>query len=99
MAPYTHCKIALRKWHYLIGGLTPGFAMGVIPAVYGLYKGHFQILFWGIFYTWTAAGDFISCWYILKEPNGTYILDHPDELGYYVVKDVEQFQDKNVCNI
>ena len=86
MAPYTHCKIPLRKVHYLAGGLLPGILMGILPAIYGLVTGQVQVLFWGIIYTWTAAGDFISCWYILKEPAGTMILDHPEELGYYVMR-------------
>ena len=84
MAPYTHCTIPLKKWHYWLGGMMPGILMGVIPAVYAISVGNIQILYWGIFYTWTAAGDFISCWHVLKEKNDSLILDHPDELGYVV---------------
>lgn len=84
MAPYTHCKVPLPKWHYFAGGMAPSVIMGLAPAVYALVTGQVQVLYWGILYTWTAAGDFISCWYVLKESNSAYILDHPCELGYYV---------------
>lgn len=85
MAPYTHCTIPLKKWHYFAGGICPALLMGIIPAIYAMVSGKAQILYWGITYTWTAAGDFISCWHVMKEDNTVRILDHPDELGYYVI--------------
>jgi hypothetical protein len=84
MAPYTNCTVPLKKWHYFAGGMGPAVLMGILPAFYALFTGKVQVLFWGILYTWTAAGDFISCWYVMKENKSAYILDHPEELGYYV---------------
>jgi len=90
MAPYTHCTVPLAKWHYFSGAITPAVLMGVLPAVYALCKGNLQLLYWGLVYTWASAGDFISCWYVLKEKNNTRILDHPETLGYYVCSPEEE---------
>jgi hypothetical protein len=84
--PYCHCRVPLRVWQYMAGGIAPLVVMGIIPAIWALFKGNTLLMFFGIFYTWTAAGDILAVWMLRKFNPRKWISDHPEELGFIIEK-------------
>ena len=87
LTPYCHCTEHLKVWQYIIGALAPVFCMGLIPAVWALFNGNALLMFFGIFYMWTAAGDITAVWIIKNFHRNQVIYDHPEELGFIVVEE------------
>lgn len=87
LTPYCHCNKPLKVWQYIAGGLAPLFVMGIIPAVYALVTGQTLIMFFGIFFTWTAAGDILAVWMLRKFKAQQWVYDHPKELGFILEED------------
>jgi hypothetical protein len=85
LAPYTHCKIPLKKWKYISGGLAPLLLMGIIPAIISFTLGSPYWFCLSLFCIWSAAGDILSCYYILEVPKNFNIQDHPDKLGFILI--------------
>ena len=86
LSPFTHCNIPINKYVYLIGGMSPLFFMGIIPAIISFINGNSYWYILSLFCIWTAAGDIISCYYILKVPDNYKIQDHPHKLGFILVE-------------
>lgn len=86
LTPYCHCKEPLKIKHYLTGAITPFIFVGLIPAIYAIVTGSTGWLFFGIFYTIGAIGDFLIINLLRKEKMTDYALDHPSEAGCYVYK-------------
>lgn len=85
LSPFTHCKIPINKYSYLIGGFAPLLFMGIIPAALSFIAGNSYWYILSLFCIWTAAGDIISCYYLLKVPKNYKIQDHPHKLGFILV--------------
>jgi hypothetical protein len=85
-APYTHCKIPVSKTTYLTGGLAPLVVMGIVPALYGFISGNAYLYTLSLFCIWTSAGDILSCYHLLKISNTFKIQDHPDKMGFILIK-------------
>jgi hypothetical protein len=85
LSPYTHCNEPLKKWKYIAGAMAPFIITGIIPAIYAFLAGNGFWLFLAAFCTWSSAGDILSCCHAFKADANAYILDHPDNLGFYVI--------------
>lgn len=91
-SPYTHCTLPMKVWQYKLGGLTPGFLMGIIPILLSFVLSSVLLNFVGFLFLWAASGDIISLFMIRKLDKNSYVLDHPDEMGFILV-------DKDELNI
>ena len=85
LTPYCHCTEPLRVWQYITGALAPVVFMGLIPAIWALFRGNTLLMFFGIFYIWTAAGDLIAIWIVRKLNRNQQIYDHPEEIGFIII--------------
>ncbi len=85
MAPYAHCAAPVKVWQYIVMAGLPGILMGILPAIYALITKEVWWYYFGFFFTWTAAGDIISIHALLKHPLKSYVLDHPDEMGFIIL--------------
>ena len=90
LTPYCHCKEPLKIKHYLIGAITPFIFVGLIPAIYAIITGSTGWLFFGIFFTIGAIGDFLIIDLLRKEKMTDYALDHPSEAGCYVYRKIDE---------
>ena len=86
LTPYAHCIVALKKSQYNVSALAPFFIMGLLPIVFAFLDGQIIYLVFGILLTWASTGDFISVWLSHSLPKHSYLLDHPQQLGFFVVK-------------
>jgi len=86
LTPYCHCKEPLRIKHYIIGAITPALFLGFLPSVVAILIGNFYLLFFGMFFTVAAAGDFLVINLLRKEKMDDFVQDHPSEAGCYVYR-------------
>lgn len=90
-APYCHCKEPLLVFQYRIGGALPLVVMGVIPSILALFFGSGFWLTFGTLFTAAAGGDIITLYMLRKISKNTQIFDHPEKMGFYVVKNQEEY--------
>lgn len=86
LTPYCHCKEPLRIRQYIIGALMPSIILGIIPIIYAWYSGNIHILLFAIFFTVSAAGDFMIVHLIWREDMRSLVLDHSSEAGCFIYK-------------
>ncbi|RKO68546.1 DUF3267 domain-containing protein [Sphingobacterium puteale] len=86
LTPYCHCKEPLLVRQYIVGALMPFIILGIIPAIYAWYSGNVNILLFAIFFTVSAAGDFMIVQLIWREDMRNLVLDHPSEAGCFIYK-------------
>ena len=86
LTPYCHCSEPLKVKHYITGGIMPAIILGFLPFVYSLFTGNALWLFFGIFFTMSAVGDFLIVNLVRKEDMNSLVLDHPSEVGCYVFR-------------
>ncbi len=86
VTPYCHCKEPLKVKHYIIGAIMPGIILGFIPLILSLVYGSPGWLFFGIFFTAAASGDFLMIRLLNKEPKNAWVQDHSSEPGYYIYR-------------
>ena len=89
LTPYCHCKEPLLIKHYKIGGIMPAIVLGFIPVLIGIAFENISFLFFGIFFTASAIGDFMLIYLLRNEKNDDMIQDHPSEIGCYVFRKVK----------
>jgi hypothetical protein len=85
-SPYCHCKKKLRINHYRIAAIMPLVILGIIPAIISNIIGNQLLLFWGIIFIATAAGDILMFAKTLKEKKDTWIFDSPTDIGFDVYR-------------
>ena len=86
LTPYCHCEEPLKVKHYITGGIMPAVILGFLPFVYSLFSGNILWLFFGIFFTMAAVGDFMIIILLRKEKMDNLVLDHPTEVGCYIFR-------------
>jgi hypothetical protein len=84
LSPYVHCKEFLRLPHYAIGVILPGLVLGVFPCIIAIIIGHGMMLTFGMFFTAGAAADFLCFVKLLAFKKSTFVLDHPDKIGFFI---------------
>jgi hypothetical protein len=89
LAPYAHCNEPVKVSAYRVGIILPGIVIGIIPGIYGLITGHLGWIIFGILFTWGAIADFIMWWILRKLAPDDLVIDHPKEVGCYVLKSKE----------
>lgn len=82
---YVHSKVPLDIRDYKIGIVLPWLFLGVIPAVISLIVGSGYLLAFGIIHFGAGSGDLLLLWHARKVSKGTYVLDHPSDIGFYIV--------------
>jgi hypothetical protein len=89
LTPYCHCKEPLKVKHYITGAIMPAVFLGFIPLTLSLIYGSLGWLFFGIFFTAAAGGDFLMIKLLNKEPKNAWVQDHSSEPGYYIYRKKE----------
>ena len=88
LTPYCHCKEPLKVKHYILGAIAPAIVLGLLPALAGIFYGNIGLLLFGMFFTMTAAGDFLVINLVRKENAHTLVQDHPSEAGCYIYRKI-----------
>lgn len=88
LTPYCHCKEPLLLKHYVAGALMPAVLLGFVPSLTGLFTGGILWLLFGLAFTLAAGGDFLVIWMLRKEKKGSFVQDHPDKIGCFVLEPV-----------
>ena len=84
VTPYAHCKVPIQAAAYRTGTILPGFALGVIPAVFGVAaENGFSIMF-AAFFLAAASGDFLCLWIMRTVSTDAWVTDHPTRAGCVV---------------
>ncbi len=83
LAPYCHCKEAIKAKHYAIVLLMPSILLGFLPFVMGFMTGSFFAVFIGAIMIMCGAGDYIGFSLVLKVPSDTLVIDHSSKVGFY----------------
>lgn len=82
---YAHSKVPMDIRGYKIGLVLPWIVLGVIPAMIGVVVGSGYLLAYGIIFFGASCGDLLLLWHARKLSSGTYVLDHPSDMGFYIV--------------
>lgn len=85
LTPYAHCKEPLKVGPYRLGAVMPAILLGLLPSVLGLLMGNISIFAFGLFFTWSAGGDFIMLWLTRHLHPEQLVQDHPDKIGCLVL--------------
>jgi hypothetical protein len=86
LTPYCHCVEPLKVEHYIIGGIMPVIILGFLPFAYSIFTGNALWLFFSVFFTMAAVGDFLIINLLRKENKDDLVLDHPSEAGCYIYR-------------
>lgn len=84
LTPYCHCNKPMKRNQYLLGGIMPCIALGMIPLLIGFVAGISWLTLAGVVFIGAACGDIISTIKLLGVSRDAIILDHPDCLGFIV---------------
>jgi len=87
LTPYCHCNEPLKRNHYLLGGIMPGLVLGLFPVIVALIFGIGWLLLLGIFFIGAAGGDLMVLFKLIKVDKKHLIQDHPNEIGFLVLRD------------
>lgn len=87
--PYCHCKEPLQKCHFMLGAALPCLVLGLVPTIISYLNASPAWWFFGFFFTVSAGGDIIAIAMLRKIPANSWVQDHPDELGFYVLEEEE----------
>jgi hypothetical protein len=81
LAPYAHCKEPLTPCKYRISLIMPALLLGALPTLISWRTGNILLLFYGMLFLWTAAGDFIILFLSRKIKTGM-LQDHSEKIGF-----------------
>ncbi|MBC7776613.1 MAG: DUF3267 domain-containing protein [Phycisphaerae bacterium] len=82
--PYAHCTVPITKRSYVFGTLMPAITLGFAPFLWAIFTGNGWWLFFAVFFTFAAGGDFLIVWLLRKVPGHLLVADHPVKAGCYV---------------
>ena len=84
LTPYCTCTVPLKKGQYIIGGLMPLFAVGIVPAAIAIAAGSYFWLLMGLAMILGAGGDVMIVLKLLRyktDAEEVLIYDHPTKGG------------------
>lgn len=87
LTPYCHCKEPLKVKQYVIGAIMPSIILGLLPAILAISLGNVILLAFGTLFTVVAFGDFMIIYLLKSENKDSYVLDHPSEAGYDILRE------------
>ena len=85
ISPYAHCKEPLEVQAYRLGTFMPGLLLGLIPFAMALFTGIGDWMWFGLFHTSAACGDWLILWVIRAVKPGALVEDHPTNAGCFVL--------------
>lgn len=85
LTPFASCQVPMRARPYRIAVALPAIILGMIPLGIGLAGGYWLATFYGFLMLVAAAGDLLMLWILRVVPVGTWVQDHPFEVGYVIV--------------
>lgn len=86
LTPYAHCKEPVEVRGYRWAVAMPGIVLGLVPSLISIITGNGLLLFFGLIFTLTAAGDALILWVIRSVEAGKLVEDHPSRAGCYVIE-------------
>jgi hypothetical protein len=84
-SPYAHCKEPLEVQAYRLGTFMPRLILGFIPFVIAMWTGNGDWMWFSLFHTTAACGDWLVLWVIRAIKPGSMVEDHPTNAGCYVL--------------
>lgn len=84
---YCHCKEPLKRDQYMVSAIMPLILIGILPSVIAVFTSNFLLLLAGYILTVGAIGDVMMIKMLIQENKSSYVLDHPSEIGFYVLKE------------
>lgn len=84
---YCHCKEPLKRHQYMVSAIMPLILLGILPSVIAVFTSNFLLLLAGYILTVGAIGDVMMIKMLVQEDKNSYVLDHPSEIGFYVLKE------------
>lgn len=88
MVPYAHCSMPMPLSQYRVGVLLPFVGLGLLPWLLGLILANFLLLFIGVVFSISAAGDIFIAWLLRKRKADELVLDHPKLIGCQIVEKI-----------
>lgn len=85
LTPFASCKVPTRVGSYRTAVALPALVLGGLPLAGGLATGFWLATFYGFLMLVAAAGDLLMLWISRVVPEGTWVQDHPSEIGYVIV--------------
>lgn len=85
LTPFASCTVPTRVGSYRIAIALPALVLGGLPLAVGLTTGYWLATFYGFLMLVAAAGDILMLWILRVVPAGTWVQDHPREVGYVIV--------------
>lgn len=85
LTPFATCTVPTRVGSYRLAIVLPGLVLGGLPLAGGLATGYWLVTFYGFLMLVAAAGDILMLWILRVVPDGTWVQDHPREVGYVIV--------------
>lgn len=85
LTPFASCSVPTRVGSYRLAIALPALVLGGLPLAIGLTTGYWLITFYGFLMLVAAAGDILMLWILRVVPAGTWVQDHPREVGYVIV--------------
>lgn len=84
---YCHCKEPIKVHQYMVAAIMPLFLTGILPSVIAIVLGDIVLLLAGFILTAGVVGDIMMIQMLWKEDRDSYVLDHPSEIGFYILKE------------
>lgn len=88
-AVYCHVDVPMTKRNYIIMALMPGLLTGMVPWLAGIATGSLLWMLLGAIMIGGAMGDIMIVRAIREETPDTMIYDHPNLVGCYVYRKIE----------
>jgi len=85
-SPYAHCTEPLGVGAYRLGTFMPGLLLGILPFVIAMLTGSGDLIWFSLFHTSAACGDWLILWLLRSVPADALVEDHPTRAGCYVIE-------------
>jgi hypothetical protein len=86
LSPYAHCKETMDVAAYRWGTFMPGLLLGFLPFFIAIFTGDSSFMWFGLFHSCAACGDWLVLWIIRTVKPGSLVEDHPTNAGIYVLE-------------
>ena len=84
---YCHSSEPLKVRQYMLAAIMPLVLTGILPAIIAVLNTDLILLMAAYVLTIGAIGDLMMIQMLMKESKNSYVLDHPTDIGFYILKD------------
>ncbi|MCD8257882.1 MULTISPECIES: metalloprotease family protein [Bacteroides] len=74
----------IRMWQYRITCLLPFLLLGILPLIYGMTSGNYDVTRFGILLAVMSFDDLYILWQLRSFGGGSYITDKSEGLNFHV---------------